>query len=500
MSLNVTLFENKTADTIMSKLLLIDEDEEFRQTLSNVIGYLNCDLLQATSFDQGLQLLRNYVDIQLVLLNLQIPNNNTPTILKELLTTPDQPRVIITSYYNDPDTVAWVIENGVWEYIQKPTDTTTLHLILKRAISYQKQSQMPISIEQLQEQGLIGNSPCFLNCLEHLSKTIYSKSNVLLSGATGTGKELFARAIHNCGPRASNPFVTVDCASLPENLAESLLLGHTKGSFTGAHSDKTGLIKLADGGSLFLDEIGELPLYLQKVFLRILQERAVRPLGSTKVELSDFRLITATNKDIKTMVEQGHFRQDLYHRICTYHILLPPLVNRKEDISPLFEYFLHRACSEYNIAQKIPSQDFIECLEKYHWPGNVRELINVVYTSIDSAMDSQKLYPQHLPMNIRVEVIKSDMSYGREQSLEKCRFDHGTFDMINNDGSLPTLKHVRTQAMDQAELQYLNKVIHYSQGNIKEACRMAGISRPRFYELLKKHNINHHQVLSQLSN
>ena len=478
----------------MAKVLLVEDDAEFRQHISGLLSSLKYRVLEAASVNEGLDLLKEHEDVSIVLQGLHLLGDEGDQAIKQFTHAACSPLVVVVSSQGDPDSAAKVIENGAWDYIERPISIPTLRLVLQRALRHQQAQSSAISLNRLQQEGLIGVSPAFLSCLESLTKVASSKSNVLLSGETGTGKELFARAIHNCGPRAKKPFITVDCTSLPESLAESLLQGHTKGSFTGAHTSRAGLIKQADGGTLFLDEIGELPITVQKAFLRILQERRVRPLGSSTEESSDFRLITATNRDIKKMVSEGEFRQDLYYRLCTNLITLPPLRERKEDIKPLAQKFLFQACQEYGIEEKICSTDFMKALQQYDWPGNVRELINTIYASVDQAMYASSLYPQHLPVDIRAQALKSSMQKNRAPDADLAGEGNNGHLAFNSasDGSLPSLKEVRNQAMNQAEAHYLTRVIRASRGNVKEACRIADISRPRFYELLKKHNIDHH--------
>lgn len=475
------------------KVLLVDDDPNFRQSLCLLLERLDYACLKASSISEGKDLFQQHEDIQIVLLDIHLLEAIGIQSMHQFLHSYSKPQIIVLAKNEDPETAGQTIEVGAWDYLKKPITIATLRLVLQRALIYRNESSPAISFDRFQQEGILGSSPCILNCLEILSKAAASKRNVLLLGETGTGKELFARAIHNCGPRSDKPFVTVDCSSLPENLAESVLFGHLKGSFTGAHTSRTGLIKEADGGTLFLDEIAELPLTEQKIFLRVLQERLFRPLGSNKEEGSDFRLIAATNKDLSQLVVQGGFRQDLYHRLCVHQLILPKLANRKEDFKPLVQHFISRACQEYGIDEKGFAQEYLEVLFHYDWPGNVRELINAVYASIDSALSSPKLYPQHLPVNIRAKAMKQSM---RQQQTHDNGYIHRNEKnesllqvVLNTDGSLPSLKKIRGLAMNKTEHLYLNQLISESGGNVKEACRLANISRARYYELLKKHDI-----------
>jgi len=307
------------------------------------------------------------------------------------------------------------------------------------------------------------------------------ESNVLICGQTGTGKELFARAIHQNSSRKQHPFVVVDCAALPETLVESVLFGHAKGAFTGADKERQGLIQQAHGGTLFLDEVGELPLSLQKAFLRVIQERCFRPVSGREEIQVNFRLIAATNRDLEAMAAQGTFRNDLLFRLRSFSIDAPPLKQRQGDIRRLTIDYVNRLCEIYNSEVKGLSNDYLEVLEKYTWPGNVRELFNTVEESISLAGNEPTLHMHHLPARLRAmitrhRVNKCTQSMGSEFGLNMASLDDGAFPSINT-------------FRDLMERRYLDKLNRYTQGNRKEACRLSGLSRTRLFELLKKHDL-----------
>ncbi|NHZ46858.1 sigma 54-interacting transcriptional regulator, partial [Nitratidesulfovibrio liaohensis] len=229
-----------------------------------------------------------------------------------------------------------------------------------------------------------------------------SDAAALVTGETGVGKELFARAIHDNSPRAAAPFVAVDCASLPRSLAGSILFGHRKGAFTGADSNRDGLVLQADGGTLFLDEVGELPLSMQKMFLRVLQEHRFRPVGGRTEITSDFRLIAATNRDLEDMAERNTFRSDLLYRMRTVVVSIPPLRERCEDVTALAGHYLPRVWARFALPEKDISPDFHETLLAYHWPGNVRELIHTLERAVLASQDAPKLFARHLPDYLRI--------------------------------------------------------------------------------------------------
>ena len=480
----------------MIHVLVIDDDAEFRHTMSILLNRLGYTAYQAADIYQGLQVVSQNSDISIVLMDLYLKEGKCTDSIPRFRLPSSSPQVIVMTGQGDPDSAAQCIENGAWDYMEKPITAPKLSLTLQRAVTYQKEQNARVSLNRIQQEGLIGISPNFISCLEQLGLMASHSSNVLLYGETGTGKELFARAIHNCSSRADRAFVALDCTSLPETLAESILQGHTRGAFTGANTAKSGMVKQADGGTLFLDEIGELPQHLQKSFLRILQERTVRPLGSSKEESSDFRLIAATNRNLDQMVARGEFRQDLYYRLVTSQIILPPLRNRKEDIRPLVQSFMAQACKEYGLEAKELSSDFINALYNSDWPGNIRELINVVYASLASAQNATTLYPHHLPVNFRAQVVKQAVAQNHQTGPEEGSSAQSTpwlefkclLPSLNGQGP-PTLKEARNHVVNQLEAAYLHKVVQHTQGDMQQACQLADLSKPRCYELLKKHQI-----------
>ncbi|WP_231039182.1 sigma 54-interacting transcriptional regulator, partial [Nitratidesulfovibrio oxamicus] len=250
--------------------------------------------------------------------------------------------------------------------------------------------------------SIVGVSTAIRRCLDVVAEAAGSDAAALVTGETGVGKELFARAIHDNSPRAAAPFVAVDCASLPRSLVGSILFGHRKGAFTGADSNRDGLVLQADRGTLFLDEVGELPLSMQKMFLRVLQEHRFRPVGGRTEITSDFRLIAATNRNLEDMVERNTFRSDLLYRMRTVVVSIPPLRERCEDVTALAGHYLPRIWARFALPEKDISPDFHETLLAYHWPGNVRELIHTLERAALAAQDAPKLFARHLPDYLRI--------------------------------------------------------------------------------------------------
>lgn len=304
--------------------------------------------------------------------------------------------------------------------------------------------------------------------------------SVFITGETGTGKELFASAIHENSKRSANNFIVVDCGALPETLAEGLLFGHEKGAFTGADRKHTGLLEQARGGTLFLDEIGDLPLNIQKTFLRALQEKRVRPLGAGKEVSIDFRLVAATNRDLETMVRKSLFREDLLFRIRAFEIRLPPLRDRREDIQEITIHIIHRLCQQYKMGTKGISQEFYDVLNGQEWPGNVRELINVLENSLASAIQDPIIVPKHIPYQYRATMIKGpslDVKEGQLPGRDSDEESHEKFPRL-------------TEYRDKSERNYLYLLLNRAKGNREKACALSGISQSQLYTLLKKHNLS----------
>ena len=261
-----------------------------------------------------------------------------------------------------------------------------------------------------------------------------------------------------------------------------MLFGHKKGAFTGADTASEGLIKHADGGSLMLDEVGELPLDIQKTFLRVLQEKRFRQVGGKQEIASDFRLISSTNRDLDKMVQQKRFRSDLLFRLKSFHIKLPPLIERREDIKDLSMHYIAKHCERYGLGNKGFSPEFLEAIINYPWPGNVRELINTMERIIGAAKSEPTLHTKHLPDYIRIALAR------RKKFKGSALKDN--FEIIDSSSqTFPKLRDYREKALTQIETQYLKDLMSHTKGNTKEACKLSGLGKSRFYELLKKHSL-----------
>jgi transcriptional regulator with GAF, ATPase, and Fis domain len=322
--------------------------------------------------------------------------------------------------------------------------------------------------------GLVGASDAMARCGTAIADASVSDVPVLITGETGTGKEVVARAIHKNSGRAKKSFVVVDCASLTETLVESSLFGHDRGAFTGASGERGGLVRQAHEGTLFLDEIGELPPSVQKAFLRVLQEKRFRPVGSDREASSDFRLLAATNRDLGRMVTEGTFREDLYFRLRSLEIALPPLRGRGQDVCIIARDVAAKTCARLGLPDKKLSVELCEALSAYSWPGNVRELKQAIECAVVTAGQAVALGPIHLPIQIRIQLARTAVKPElNRDSGGATRTDRGTL----------------AAARDAAVSAYLAQLMREVRGDIDLACEIADVSRSRFYGLLKLYGI-----------
>ena len=469
----------------MAKVLIIDDDEMICKTMTRVIVDMGHDANYALTLKEGIKVAVSR-GFDVVFLDVQLPDGNGLKQLPRIQAVDSQPEVIIITGYANPDGAELAIKNNVWDYIKKPASIDRITLAISRALEYRKKKTASISppIVSLKREGIIGNSSKLIACLDMVSRASNSTANILISGETGTGKELFSRAIHHNSNRAKKNFVVVDCGALSESIAESLIFGHKKGAFTGADKDEEGLIKQADGGTLFLDEIGELSLSIQKTFLRVLQERRFLPVGGKHEIESDFRLVAATNKNLDEMVRSGKLRKDLLFRIRSITIQLPPLRERNEDIKDLALHFMRQICELRKIGIKGLSPDFFEVMEAYTWPGNVRELYSVLESAISESLYEPTLFPKHLPTGIRVEVV-------RDSFAESPRYNENQNDKDKLlPEKLPKWQDYRKNLIAEGESKYLKELMSRARGNVKRASQMSGLSQPRIYELLREYKIS----------
>ena len=365
----------------MAKILIVDDELSIVQVLKTLLSKNGHNVSTAADGAEAMKLLKEQV-FDLLITDIRLPEMDGISLLKNARELQSHLAVIVMTAYAKVDSAVEAMKNGAFDYVTKPFKFDELLLTVQRALSYEQalaeNEVLKSSLAtQMHFSCLVGDSEPMLKVYRLIEKVARTNSTVLVSGESGTGKELVAQAIHYASPRRDKPFITINCTALPEPLLESELFGHLKGAFTGAHTNKKGLFETADGGSIFLDEIGSIPLSMQMKLLRVLQEKEVRRVGSTEDVKIDVRVIAATNENLEEKIQQKLFREDLYYRLSVIPITLAPLRERKEDIPQLVSHFLY-LFKEENGADIDISSKVLNAFMAYDWPGNVRELENLV--------------------------------------------------------------------------------------------------------------------------
>ena len=477
----------------MARILVVDDESLIRVLVADVGESLGHEVLTAASIKEGQDLAQRGVDI--VLLDVLLPDGDGLAHVETFSQLPGRPDVIIITGHGNADAAEAALRSGAWEYLVKPLRVRDLSKALTQAVQW-RNSRDSQSRSLLRHPDIIGKSPALAEALEALREAAASNVNVLITGETGTGKELFASALHANSLRASGPFVTVDCTTLPETLVEAHLFGHARGAFTGADRAREGLLAAADHGTLFLDEVGELPLPVQGAFLRALELRRFRPVGEVREVESDFRLVAATNQDLEAMSEDGRFRKDLLYRLQGMTIVIPPLRRRRDEIPLLARQAVIRCCRRNGMEEKELSPLLLEMLAEYDWPGNVRELFHTLERACLAAEQASLLLPAHLATGLRVAVARSRAGKGRVAGdvpggREVCPplAEAGACSvpdlppMPETGRAFPSLRSWR----HEAERHYVARVRALCGDDARAAARMAGVSRGHWYELLKKY-------------
>lgn len=431
-------------------LLLVDDDPGLLKLLGLRLTSEGYSVVTAESGVEGLRVL-NREKVDLVISDLRMDEMDGMQLFAEIQKVqPGMPVIILTAHGSIPDAVA-ATQQGVFSFLTKPVDKDALYQAIDDAL----EQSAPATDERWRE-AIVTRSPLMLRLLEQARLVAQSDVSVLINGQSGTGKEIFAQAIHNASPRNSKPFIAINCGALPEQLLESELFGHARGAFTGAVSNREGLFQAAEGGTLFLDEIGDMPAPLQVKLLRVLQERKVRPLGSNRDIDIDVRIISATHRDLPKAMTRGEFREDLYYRLNVVSLKIPALAERTEDIPLLANHLLRQAAERHKPFVRAFSTDAMKRLMTASWPGNVRQLVNVIEQCV--ALTSSPVISDALV----------------EQALE------------GENTALPTF----VEARNQFELNYLRKLLQITKGNVTHAARMAGRNRTEFYKLLSRHELD----------
>ncbi len=437
------------------KILIVDDEKASRDGLQKILQF-DYDVMTTEDGLVALELIKNN-QFDLVLTDVNMPQLNGIELTKEIALLEKPPVVIVLTAYGSVDVAVNAMSAGAFDYLTKPINIDSLEALIKRGLgTIEPKTTSPQNIT-----SMIGKSKSLKKVVSDIAQMAQAKSTVLVTGESGTGKELVATALHELSPRSQKPFITLHCASLNENLLESELFGHEKGAFTGATSQKTGRIEMADGGSLFLDEIGEIDHRTQVKLLRVLESRRFERVGGTEAIDVDIRIICATNRDLKHEVEIGNFREDLYFRLTILNIHLPPLRERREDIIPLLKHYLKFFAKE-NGREGLSFQDVtLELLAAYHWPGNIRELRNLVERMVVMSRDKM-ISVAEIPTEIRQQLGDKSAEVSKEKSFN----------------------------IEDNELELIESALEKNNHNITHTAVSLGISRRTLQRKIKKYGLS----------
>jgi two-component system NtrC family response regulator len=445
----------------LKNILIIDDEEKLRHLLARIIKSEGFEVFEAPDLKSGFKKLEQN-DMDVVLCDVKLPDGNGVDFLQKIKASFPLTEVILLTAYGKISDGVQAMKNGAFDYIVKGDDNDKIIPLLYKAL---EKVQLQKKVKQLEKrisdtysfENIIGKSKGLEQVIDLAKKVAKTDSTVLLTGETGTGKEVFAQAIHENSNRVGKSFVALNCSTFSKEILESELFGHKQGAFTGAIKDKKGFIEEANGGTLFLDEIGEMPLELQAKLLRVLETNEYIQIGDTTPRKSNFRLIAATNRDLKTESEEHRFRSDLYFRLNIFEIKIPSLRERVKDIAPLTQYFVTQFSSRVNKKTLTIDPDFMSKMETYHWPGNVRELRNVIERSV-ILVNGDILTQDLLPYEIQHQTDKKN-------------------------------KTLSAFSMQSIEKLHIQKVLNYTKGNKAETARLLEIGVATLYRKLDEYNI-----------
>ena len=458
-----------------ARILVVDDEEIVVRSCLRILGE-ETDY-EVESVQDGMDALKrideNHYDV--LILDIMMPRMDGLEVLQRVKETHPDIDVVMVTGLSQIDTAVRSMKLGAFDYLPKPFDPDELKLVVKRALERRQLLQENLELRsevssKYRFENIIGSSPQMQNVYRLIAKCAPTNSTVMLTGESGTGKELIARAIHYNSLRKDKPFVAVDCNSLSENLLESEMFGHVKGSFTGAVTNKKGMFEVADSGTLFLDEIGNVSLTTQAKLLRVIQEREFKAVGDTRTQAANFRLITATNKDLKAMVAEGTFREDLFYRINIFPIAIPPLRERRDDIPSLAFHFLKVFDEELGKKVVEFSEGAMSALVHYDWPGNVRELENTIHRAVILATD--KVVRQAHLTNIVDLLPRIDL------------------DVPRTSDELKRIKKVaREKSVENIEKLFVLEALKRNAWNVTRSAEETGMQRANFQALMKKYDI-----------
>ncbi len=470
----------------MALILIIDDDKQLCLSFTKILSQDGYKTAAAYSGREGIEKTAE-INPDLVILDIRLPDMNGIDVFAEIHKSfPKLPVIIITAY-GTTETAIKTIKNGAYDYIYKPFDIPEMLSLIKKGLEAGRCMSSSVQVNPLSPdmnlgsgEALVGTSSRMLEIYKAIGRVASTDATVLIRGESGTGKELASRAVYQYSMRSENPFVIINCVAIPETLLESELFGYEKGAFTGASYRRVGKIEQAKGGTVFLDEIGDMPMALQAKFLRLLQENSIERLGGKESIPVDVRIIAATNRNLEKAVAEGKFREDLYYRLQVVTITMPPLREHPEDLKLLCQYLLNRLSCEMNMNNPGISNKTIELMKSYNWPGNIRQLYNVLKKALifnrgASLKPEEISLPEKNPPRYPDPVDTADPD-GIQQWIQDCLKSDKTENIFD-----ACLDHVASLLIKQA--------LDLTQGNRSRAAKLLGISRPTFHSKIEKYGI-----------
>jgi DNA-binding NtrC family response regulator len=452
----------------MPSILVIEDKDSMREMLSKTLEAEGYEVEVVGDGESGLEKAREK-KYDVVLSDLKLPKMDGIEVLSSLKEMDSDVSVILMTAYGTIEKAVEAMKEGAFDFLTKPFDTDHLSVLVKRALENRRLMAENILLREelghnLGYAEIIGKCEKMQEVSRLIQKVAPSDTSVLLLGESGTGKELFARAIHSLSTRKHSPYVAINCAAIPRELLENELFGSERGAYTGSVARKMGKFEIAQGGTIFLDEVGDLDIALQAKLLRVLQDKTFERLGGTKTLSVDVRLIAASNTDLKKAIEKNQFREDLFYRLSVFPITIPPLRERREDIPQLAEHFVNKYCAEMKKPKKSISQEALALLDKYHWPGNVRELENTIERAI-ILCEGKKILPEHLAIRI--------------PTPNEIRLREGA-----------GLKEVGQYAQAEAERALIVRILNQVRGNKRKAAQALKIDYTTLFEKIKRYGID----------
>jgi two-component system response regulator AtoC len=452
----------------MPSILVIEDKDSMREMLSKTLEAEGYEVETALDGEKGIEKAKEK-KYDVVLSDLKLPQMDGIQVLSALKGMDTDVSVILMTAYGTIEKAVEAMKEGAFDFLTKPFDTDHLSVLIKRALENRRLMAENVLLREelghnLGYAEIIGKCGKMQEVSKLIQKVAPSDSTVLLLGESGTGKELFARAIHSLSNRKNGPYVAINCAAIPRELLENELFGSERGAYTGSVARKMGKFEIAEGGTIFLDEVGDLDIALQAKLLRVLQDKTFERLGGTKTISVDVRLIAASNADLKKAIDKKEFREDLFYRLSVFPINIPPLRDRREDIPELAAYFVKKYCAEMKKPNKSISPEAMSLLDKYHWPGNVRELENTIERAI-ILCEGKRIMPEHLAIRI--------------STPNEIRLREGA-----------GLKEVGQYAQVEAERGFIVRVLNQVRGNKRKAAQALKIDYTTLFEKIKKYGID----------